>query len=65
MTARTHLCSAVDDVNLVQADDMHYLLPLLQLPLWALHKLGGWACEQAAGHGTTFDRFSAGSAANN
>ena len=34
---------AVDDINLVQGDHMHHLPPPLQLPLRALHKLGGWA----------------------
>jgi hypothetical protein len=37
-----HLRTAVDDIDLVKRDHMHHLLALLQLPLWALHKLGGW-----------------------
>ena len=44
-TARTgkegeeSLCAAVDDVDLVQADRVHHLAPLLQLALRARHKL--------------------------
>jgi hypothetical protein len=34
---------AVDHVDLVQADDVHYLLPLLQLALRTLNELGGRA----------------------
>lgn len=35
---RPHLCAAVDDVDLMQRDDVHHLLALLQLALGALHK---------------------------
>jgi len=44
--AQSHLCPAVDDINLVKADNVHNLLALLQLSLRALHKLGGGAWHQ-------------------
>ena len=48
MHSNKYLCPGVDDVDLVQGDDVDDLLPLLQLPLGALHKLCGCACEPRA-----------------
>ncbi len=33
------LCAAVDDVDFMEGHCVDHLLPLLQLPLWTLHKL--------------------------
>ena len=40
------LGAGVDDVDLVEGDGVHHLLPLLQLPLRTLHEPGARACAK-------------------